>query len=317
MSLILCNFAFKYQSITLSMSKFFKFWGVAMIAALPLTIVSCSDDDKDEPNPNPNPGTEVSVNPTNVFSQGVPSQVGDLIITKNADGLVTKIVDEDEVTTFDYTSAPKAKSRATVNIPTDYDMTMNVEWGNDKDGVDFYIKLNKQGFIEYAYEVDEDEYDGVQTNEWWFKYNADGQLIEMKRSEGDNEVTTMTYNADGDITTVKVKDDKDGEKEITTILYTDATHSAPIVNKSGIMLYDHSLRIDMDEMAPAYFAGLLGKATAHLPLSAKSVYSTPDYSDTSNYTFTWELNAAEMPIKFTSVQKYEWGDETDVIDLKW
>ena len=154
-------------------------------------------------------------------------------------------------------------------------------------------------------------------DEWWFKYNELGQMIEMKRSEGDNEVTTITYNAEGDITTVKVKDDVDGEKETTTILYTDATHSSPIVNKSGVMLYDYSLRIDMDEMAPAYFAGLLGKGTVHLPLSAKSIYSTADDSSTSDYTFSWELNSSDLPIKFTSVQKYEWGEETDVIDFKW
>ncbi|MBO5054377.1 MAG: DUF4595 domain-containing protein [Muribaculaceae bacterium] len=309
------------------MNKFKLLMG-AFVLALTIPMVSCSDDkDEPEPNPNPNPGDETVVNPKNVFSQGVPSQVGNLVITTNAESLVTKIVDDDKVTTFNYTGAPKAKSRGSVNIPTDYDMTMNVEWGNDEDGVDFYIKLNKQGFIEYAYEVDEDKYDGIQTDEWWFKYNDLGQMIEMKRSEGDNEVTTITYDANGDITTVKVTDDVDGEKEITTIKYTDAANATPIVNKSGIMLYDYSLRIDMDEMAPAYFAGLLGKGTAHLPLSAVSTHTNKENGTSqifvSNYTFTWELNDSNMPIKFTSVDKYKypWMDEeieeTSVIELKW
>lgn len=186
-----------------------------------------------------------------------------------------------------------------------FEVQTHVEWGNDEDGVDFYIKLNKQGFIEYAYEVDEDEHDGIQTDEWWFKYNDLGQMIEMKRSEGDNEVTIITYDANGDITTVKVRDDVDGQKETTTIKYTDAANATPIVNKSGIMLYDYSLRIDMDDMAPAYFAGLLGKGTAHLPLSAISTHTSDGTTDISNYTFTWELNAGNMPVKFIGIQKYD------------
>lgn len=300
------------------MFKNFKSITAATLALICVGFTSCSDDD-DEPSPDVNTG---KVNPTTVFTQGVPSTVGDLVITKNADGLVTKIVDDEEVYTFDYTGAKantsaKVKSRAT--RPTDYDMTMNVEWGGDEDGVDFFIKLNAQGYIEYAYEECESEYDGLQVDEWWFKYNAAGQLIEMKRTEGDNEVTTITYNADGDITKVSVSDDEDGNKMETTISYTDATHKNAIVNKSGIMLYDDSFRIDMDEMAPAYFAGLLGKGTKHLPLSAVEKDLRPgneQYVD--NYSFAWEFNASDMPIKFTSSYTSYWGTHTDdPIIFKW
>lgn len=296
------------------MFKNFKSITAATLALICVGLTSCSDDN-DEPNPDVNVTTG-NANPATVFTQGVPSAVGDFVITKNADGLVTKIVDDEDVYTFDYTGA-KAKSRAT--RPTDYDMTMNVAWGNDEDGVDFFIKLNAQGYIEYAYEEDEDEYDGLQVDEWWFKYNTAGQLIEMKRTEGDNEVTTITYNADGDITKVSVSDDEDGNKMETTVSYTDATHKNAIVNKSGIMLYDDSFRIDMDEMAPAYYAGLLGKGTKHLPLSAVEKDLRPgneEYVD--NYSFKWEFNASEMPIKFTSSYTSYWGTETDdPIIFKW
>lgn len=301
------------------MKEYFRFSSFALIAGS-LMFASCSDN-KEEPIPTPEPGKEtVKVDPKTVFTQGIPSQVGDLVITTNADGLVSEIVDGDVVTTFDYTGASKTKSRDAVNIPSDYDMTFVVKSEDPDDNNEaftYYVKLTDQGFIEYAYEVNTEDGKAPAVDEWWFKYNELGQMIEMKRSEGDNEVTTITYNSDGDITTVKVKDDIDGEKETTTILYTDASHTSPVSNKSGIMLYDYSLHIDMDEMAPAYFAGLLGKGTAHLPLSAKSVYATADHSSTSTYTFSWELNASDMPTKFTSVQHYEWGDETDVIDLKW
>lgn len=299
--------------------KQFKFYALGLVAVLTLGFTSCSDDN-DEPNPNPNPGTENgTVNPSTVFTAGVPSQVGDAVITTNADGLITKIVDGDQTTTFNYTPT---KSRAAVNIPSDYDMTMNVEWGGDADGVDFYIKLNKQGYIEYAYEVDEDKEIGDSAEEWWFKYDENGRMVEMKRTEGDNEITTLTYNADGDITAVKVSDDDaPNGKMQCAITYTNATHTTAIANKSGIMFYDDSFRIDMDEMAPAYFAGLLGKGTAHLPLGATET-NNEGYKDV--YTFEWTLNSNQMPtvFKVTCTSYYPGSDEPytyedDPIAIKW
>ena len=299
--------------------KQFKFFHFALAAALTVGFASCSDDN-DEPNPNPNPGNEsVAVNPSTVFTAGVPSQVGDALISKNAEGLVTKIVDGDQTTTFNYTPV---KSRAAVNIPADYDMTMNVEWGTDEDGVDFYIKLNKQGYIEYAYEVDEDKTEGDTAEEWWFKYDDNGRMIEMKRTEGDNEITTVTYNADGDITEVKVSDDESPEGKMQcTITYTNATNATAIANKSGIMLYDESFCIDMDEMAPAYFAGLLGKGTAHLPLGATE---TNNEGSKEIYTFEWTLNTNQMPIRFKAsyISYAPWYDkpysgEDEPVVFKW
>lgn len=292
------------------MNKLTKLMALGFVA-FSLVMTSCSDDN-DEPNPNPGEETVGKVNPATVFTNGLPTQVGGYVITKNSDGLVTKIVDGDEVTTFDY-SPVKSKSRASAR-PENYDMTMNVEWGNDKDGVDFYIKLNAQGYIEYAFEEDEDEYDVITYNEWWFKYNAKGQLVEMKRTEGGNEVTTINYNATGDITSVSLKDDEEGQKMTATVGCTDATHASPVPNKGGIMLYDDSFRIDMDEMAPAYYAGLLGKGTAHLPLTNKEVSD----GETCDYSFVWVLDANNMPVKFSCSYTSQWGTHTeDPIILKW
>lgn len=278
------------------------------LAAVCAGFVSCSDD-------NDGPETGTKVNPATVFANGVPSQVGELVITKNAAGLVTRIVDGEEVTTFNYAPVKEAGSKATVR-PKDYDITMNVTWGNDANGVDFYIKLNDKGYVEYAYEEDEDIYDGLQINEWWLKYNNLGQLIELKRTEGDNEVTTIKYNADGDITDVAVRDDHVVDKSKTTIKYTDTTHKASVDNKSGIMLYDASFRIDMDELAPAYFAGLLGKGTKHLPLSAVEINKgeTGTETYTYNYAFTWTLNANGMPTLFKSTCN---GEPDEDITMKW
>lgn len=293
---------------------------VALCATLTMSLVACSDDDDSNPNPNPNPnpGTEttVKVDPKTVFPEGAPSQVGDLLITTNEDGLVSQIVDGDEVTTFNYEGSSATKS-SDIKIPTEYDMTMNVKWGNDPDGVDFYITLNEQGYIAYAYEVDEDSDFGDTAEEWWFKYNDKGQLIEMKRTEGDNEITTISYNADGDITSVKTADDDDpAGKYECTVSYPDK-----IVNKSGIMLYDDVFDIDMDEMAPAYYAGLLGKATTHLPQEAveKNLrQGEGEYDWSYEYKFTWTLDGSQMPVKLECFEKYSDGYHlTDEIPLKW
>lgn len=301
----------------------------AMLTAMSMTVVSCSDDNNDEPTPDPTPDTptEVTADPTNVFTQGVPSQVGDYNITLNAQGQVAKIVEDDMTVTFDYTKAGAA-SRAGINIPADYDMTMKVEWGGSPDGVMFYIQLNEQGFVKYAYEVDKNEdYETggwvEEADEWWFTYNAEGQLITMKRSEGDNEVTTMTY-VNGDITSVKTTDDySTGNDDDSFVISYTGEGQAAIENKGGIMLYDEILGIDMDEMAPAYYAGILGKATVHLPLSAVETW-TNTYVDengqtvtenyTANYKYSWTLNAAGLPTQLV-VSDDSWSD--DPIDFKW
>lgn len=297
--------------------KKFRNYLPAAFAAMALIATSC--DDKNDPAPEPGQESEsATVNPSQVFTQGVPTQVGDYVITTDASGRVTKIVNDDEITTFDYN--PKA-TRA-VSVPADYDMTMNVEWGNDEDGVDFYIKLNKQGFIEYAYEIDEDKLDGDTAEEWWFTYNEIGQLIQMKRTEGDNEITDITYNDNGDIVSVKVSDDDAPKgKTNSTVSYTSEQYPLGIANKSGIMLYDQTFLIDMDEMAPAFYAGLLGKATTQLPMSAIGT-NTEGYVD--SYKFVWTLNEQGMPIRFDSSNTFTspWTGETSTntdepIFFKW
>lgn len=43
-------------------------------------------------------------------------------------------------------------------------MTMNVAWWESPEGVTFFIQLNEQGFVKYAYEIDHDT-DGDSTDE--------------------------------------------------------------------------------------------------------------------------------------------------------
>lgn len=283
------------------MKKVFKFTSVVLFAAMSLTAVSCSDDDDDSTNGG-NAGTPA---PEQVFTAGVPQAIGDMKITTNAQGLITSISDDyGTVYTFEYLN----DARAAVN-KADFDVkiTESGEYGDDE--LVMWCKLNERGFIKYVLEEYADEDDDRE--EWWFEYNKDGQLSYMKRTEGDNEVTTITY-ANGDITKVSVVDDDNKTPEVITIAYTSDKVKTAITNKGCLMFFDGIFNIDMDEMEAAYFAGLLGKATVHLPVK------TTD-SDGDFYEYAWTLNAAGLPTQMVETSTYGDGytyTEEPVI-FKW
>ena len=111
------------------MYKYSKSIAVALVA-LSMGFVSCSDDDDNDGNGNGS-STEEIVNPAEVFTQGLPSQIGDMNITTNAKGQVSEIKDDDKTISFQYASTARA---------TEYDMTMEVKWRDrPEEWVKFYI----------------------------------------------------------------------------------------------------------------------------------------------------------------------------------
>ncbi len=155
------------------------------------------------------------------------------------------------------------------------------------------MTLGNDGYVDYCKQVYNDEdssygYAGEGYDEWWFKYNSDGQMCWMKRTEGGNELTDITYK-DGDIVKVVQTSETDSDVYTTTINYGDNL----IPNKCGAMFFDYCFAIDLDEMDVAYWAGLLGKATKHLPfLGERYCWILDDngfaiaigYSDDGSYT---------------------------------
>lgn len=261
--------------------------------------VSCSDDDKDEPNGVEN-GTEV-MNPSNVFTAGVPKQVGSMSVTTDLKGLVTAMTNtEDGVKiTFTYPSMSRAES---------YDVIMTVD--DDGDKTVFNLLLNDMGFAKYCKQIESDG----DVEEWWFEYNSDGQLIKMKRSEGGNEVTEITYE-NGNISKIKMRSEDDGDGGDYVIGYG----SSIIENKGCIMLFDETFGIDMDEMEYAYFAALLGKATKNLPVSnIYTRYNPNEEPYKRDKTFTWSMNSNNLPIMLTTLTTDEWGtEEPETFEFKW
>lgn len=198
--------------------KFLKMSAIAIMAiASCMGCVSCSDDDKDEPNGGGDEQTSV-VNPSNVFTSGVPKQVGGMSVTTDLKGLVTAMTNtEDGVKiTFTYPSVSRAES---------YDVIMSVDDEGDK--TIFNLLLNDMGFAKYCKQIESDG----DVEEWWFEYNGDDQLTKMTRSEGDNEVHEIAYE-NGNIVKVKeIHTDHEGDND-----WVISYGSTLIENKGCVML---------------------------------------------------------------------------------
>ena len=279
--------------------KLLKFSAMGVLSlALSAGFASCSDDDDNGGGFFPGDGTGV-----NAYINGVPSKIGDVALTTDAQGRVTEMKNSDDQ--CDVTIKYEPVSRA-----TNFDGTMTIkDWDPTEDPIVFYFQLNDKGFIKYALEIEGDQ----DQEEWWFDYNAAGQLTYMKRTEGGNEVTNITY-TNGDITSVKMRDeDGDGDDGDWTISYG----ATPIENKGCLMLFDETFGIDMDEMMYGYLAGLLGNATTNLPVKNVEVVTEIGYG-TYTYTenYAWTINANGFPTMLT-VTNPDYPSDTYNIPFAW
>ncbi|MDR2994334.1 MAG: DUF4595 domain-containing protein [Bacillus cereus] len=258
-------------------------WSI-LCASCFAVFTACSNDDDNVDNPNP--------------TSKQPKSISDMTMSYK-DGVLDKIETTDgKRITFNYS----LKTKSTNNNVQYTKMTIE-----DEDGAKMYfeLKLNENGFIKSCIETyentgDEEQDNAIDTLE--FDYNANGQLIYMKRSEGGNEVTNIKYE-DGNIVAVSMKSEEDEEGLNTKVFYTSNDISTAIENKNNIMLFDITFGIDMDEMKYAYWAGLLGKATKHLPIKIAYIENSED-EDIETFEWTITDNYVQKMIQRTS-----WGTE--------
>lgn len=260
-------------------------------------MVSCGDDE-----------TFIVGKPSNVFSNVSPKTVGKYSIYYDEHGRVSMVTECDEYgcrkAFFDYSPADK-----------DCDVRIDIaeenygEMSDDIEMISLHVSLNKNGYAEYVNEIEDDDIE-----EWKFEYNSNGQLIKMVRSEGSIETTTVTYQ-DGDIAKVVQESKFDDSSTSSTIDYG----TEKIENKGGVMLFDEMLCIDIDEMGFAYFAGLLGKPTSHLPQSNKSVSYSSGVSQMPTYkSFSWSLDANRLPVSVLIEENYEnTTSSTKIYSFDW
>ena len=270
-----------HNKIKLIMDKIKKQNAIVIILALLACVgmVSCGDDD-----------TFIVGKPSNIFSNLSPKIVGKYSIYYDEQGRVSMVTERGEYTfrkaIFDYSPADR-----------DCDVRIDIAEENYGEMISLHVSLNKNGYAEYVSEIEDNRID----EDWKFEYNSNGQLIKMVRSEGGSETTTVTYQ-EGDITKVERKSKFSDSGTSSTIEYG----TEKIENKGSVMLFDEMLCIDMDEMGLAYFAGLLGKPTSHLPQSNKSIdYSSGGYKITTYKSFSWSLDANRLPVSVLIEEKYD------------
>ena len=270
-----------HNKTKLIMDKIKKQNAIVIILALLACVgmVSCGDDE-----------SFIVGKPSNIFSNVSPKIVGKYSIYYDEQGRVSMVTERGEYTfrkaIFDYSPADR-----------DCDVRIDIDEENYGEMISLHVSLNKNGYAEYVSEIEDNRID----EDWKFEYNSNGQLIKMVRSEGGIETTTVTYR-DGDIAKVVQESKFDDSSTSSTIEYG----TEKIENKGSVMLFDEMLCIDMDEMGLAYFAGLLGKPTSHLPQSNKSIdYSSGGYKITTYKSFSWSLDANRLPVSVLIEEKYD------------
>ena len=192
-------------------------------------------------------------------------------------------------------------------------MTVTDEEG---DVTELNLQLNSDGYVEFCNSIDHAGTPDADEFTWEMEYDTEGHLVVMKRSESDGEITNITYKdgdvvktstryvASGDLNGDGIIDSNDEWEYSAAIDYTTDNITAPIENKGCLMLFDEILDVDMDEMIYAYYGGMLGKATKHLPLVGHYTYNGED--SVSDMYFTWTLNSDSYPTEL--VVKDQWDE---------
>lgn len=278
------------------LSNFVWLLTIALGAAIALT--ACSKN-SDGPDGGEDKG-KVEVNPTKVFVNGMPKIVDGSVFTRDFKGRLSSIYNKEEnvLIAFAYTSS----ILGTKDVPN---VVMTVTDADERTVYNLF--LNKDGFVKYCDEIDYEEKGNTpKTTTWNFEYNSDGQLIKAVQSkDGVKTSSTIAYN-DGDAVETVTMSEKDGkETDHYRIYYTSKKVTLPIENRGCIMSFDVALGLDLDHLQIAYYAGMLGKATKHLP-----IYNMD--KDNDKTTFDWILNDNGFPTKIV-VKDDEGREETNFV----
>jgi len=278
------------------LSNFVWLLAIALGAAIALT--ACSKN-SDGPDGGEDKG-KVEVNPTKVFVNGMPKIVDGSVFTRDFKGRLSSIYNREEnvLIAFAYTSS----ILGTKDVPN---VVMTVTDADERTVYNLF--LNKDGFVKYCDEIDyEKKGNTPKTTTWNFEYNSDGQLIKAVESkDGVKTSSTIAYN-DGDAVETVTMSEKDGkETDHYRIYYTSKKVTLPIENRGCIMSFDVALGLDLDHLHGAYYAGMLGKATKHLP-----IYNMD--KDNDKTTFDWILNNNGFPTKIV-VKNDEGREESNIV----
>ncbi|GAB6976930.1 DUF4595 domain-containing protein [Prevotella falsenii] len=155
----------------------------------------------------------------------------------------------------------------------------------------YNLFLNKDGFAKHCDGITYEKDEAPKIEAWDFEYNSDNQLAKAVQSKGGYKTTfTIVYN-DGNAVESSTVSEKEGkETDHYRIFYTSKKVTSPIENKGCLMMFEVALGIEIDKLSNAYYAGMLGKATKHLPIYNLNI-------DNERTSFEWTLNKDGFPIK--------------------
>ena len=174
---------------------------------------------------------------------------------------------------------------------TDADVIMNV-YEPELERI-VYITLNDIGYSKYWKRV----YDDGDVDEYWFEYNTDEQFNKIKAQTCEGSGTLDYSYENGNIVGVKMIPADGGTMKFSY-------GSAPIKNVGGVMIFG-MFGIDDDDMQYAYYAGILGKSTASLPVKTEGYFDGESFVE----NYTWTVNDKGLPTKL--IIKYTDSDYSD------
>lgn len=252
---------------------------------------ACSGDDDEEPLP-----TDYKVRTSTVFKNGLLKNVSGSELTYNSDGTLAQVAAGGVNAVFGYyTSQPKDDI---ITFEAHMSLVGNDGWtyGN------YDLALYSSGFVMHCHQTGSQS-GNIET--WDFNYNSEGRMNYFKRSKGGNVEARISYRGGDAVKTEFTAETTYWWKNWeTTTTYTD------IENTCGVMLFNETLGLSLDEMQYAYYAGMLGKSTRHLPASCTV---TKD-DETTTKTFKWTLDEKNRPVEMVATSD---DGSSDTYTFEW
>lgn len=274
----------------------------ACVLAAALCLTACGDDDDvSSPVGQGQPGV---VDPSGVFTGKMPDKVAGLSIARDGDGLVTEIRTSDgKVVTFDYA---RAVTRAAAD--SNY-VVMTIEAAGVR--MPFKATVGGLGFVTgWQCELNGD---------WGeFGYNGAGQMDYLKfmPANGDG-AASLTFDYEGGNIVKTVSENYEYGRTFTFLThYTSDAVAAPIANKGCVMIFDgQTFGVESREYSEVlmylYYAGLLGRGTADLPVGYDG------YDGGSHGEYHWELDDEGYPVRFANDDAPDAGAGSDYGVIDW
>lgn len=266
-------------------------------------ITGCSKEDDNEYR-----GDSAIGNMDMVFPNGLVKSIAYTYFDGELNTSISNIVRDEKGRVISITLNDKYKEECEIEYTSNNTVSVTVSYNADNEmgyfgtyiftlGANGFIKSGNGPFVKYYMGYDaQGHLTSIRTTEDWiesyyestqtFRYNNEGDIIKLEYRSKNIDYYNKRYTLDPYWT---------GTSDIG---YTSTTASEPIENKGGIMMFAHRNMSDVGKCL--YYAGLLGKATTHLPVRVKSTdkwyYSIDgDTTYTSNEAWTWIIDNQGLP----------------------